>query len=470
MRSAHADTVVLVPHDHVSAVASDHLKDMVRKDHARDRFRLARWATLTSFASRGLAMLLLVLGVRLTAEYLGTTRFGVWATFASMAAMLSLLDLGVGNALVNRIAYAIAREDAAAVRRVATGGVGLLALIGLAASSVLLVLAVLLPWGALMQIGDASMAYEARSTATVFAACFGINLVGTGLLRILAGQQRSHEANLLSALATLLACLALWIAASRHAGVPWLLAATFGVQTVAGIAAGGLLLARGTIQMRDARVAMRRERPHLIRTGSLFVILQLGTMLGWGGDSFVLALVKGASEVAVYAVALRLFQFASQPFAIMNGPLWAAYADAHARQDTAFIRQALGRSMMISVVGAATLSTVLVFAGPWLVSTWTRSAFEVPREVLLLFAIWTVFDAAGSAFGAYLNGCGIVKQQMFVVLLFCAIVLPLKVWLASSYGVAGLLTAAITAYLTVVVTAYALVLRRAVLAPLFSVP
>jgi O-antigen/teichoic acid export membrane protein len=466
MRAAHANADAFAPHDPRSAAASDRVGLGTPESHARQRFRLARWATLTNFGSRGLAMLLMVLGVRLTTEYLGTTRFGVWATFASMAAMLSLLDLGVGNALVNRIAYAIAREDEAAVRRIATGGAGLLVLIGIAASGALLGLALLLPWGPLMKISDATMAIEARSTAVVFALCFGINLFATGLLRILAGQQRSHEANLLTSLATLLACLTLWVASSRHAGVPWLLAATFGVQTLAGIAAGALLLVRGTIHMRHGGTAMRTERPHLIRAGSLFVLLQLGTMLGWGSDSFILALVKGTSEVAVYAVGLRLFQFASQPFAIMNAPLWAAYADAHARQDMSFIRRALKRSMTISGLGAAVLSVALVVAGPWLVSTWTRSAIAVPTDVLVLFAIWTVFDAVGSAFGAYLNGCGIVKPQVFVVLLFCAIVLPLKLWLGSSHGVAGLLTAAITAYLAVVVSAYAVVLRRQVLAPL----
>ena len=469
MRASHGNTDAFVTHGRRSATTPDRVEPGAPTNHARERFRLARWATLTNFASRGLAMLLVVLGVRLTAEYLGATRFGVWATFASMAAMLSLLDLGVGNALVNRIAYAIARDDEKAVRQIATGGGALLALIGVAASGMLVVLALLLPWGLLMKLGDATLASEARSTAVVFAVCFGINLVATGLLRILAGQQRSHEANLLSSLATLFACLALLVASSRHAGVPWLLAATFGVQTLAGFAAGALLLVRGTIRMCHVGEAVQKEQPHLIRAGSLFVLLQLGTMLGWGSDSFILALVKGASEVAVYAVAFRLFQFASQPFAIMNAPLWAAYADAHARQDTSFIRHALRRSMTISVLGAAALSTALVLAGPWLVSTWTRSAITVPMDVLVLFAIWTVFDSVGSAFGAYLNGCGIVKPQVFVVLLFCATVLPLKLWLGSSYGVAGLLTAAIAAYLVVVVSAYAVVLRRRVLAPLQEV-
>ena len=52
------------------------------------------------------------------------------------------------------------------------------------------------------------------------------------------------------------------------------------------------------------------------------------------------------------------------------------------------------------------------------------------------------------------------------VLAFCAVVLPLKLWLGSVGGVAGLLGAAITAYLVVIVGLYAFVLRRRVMAPL----
>jgi O-antigen/teichoic acid export membrane protein len=192
-------------------------------------------------------------------------------------------------------------------------------------------------------------------------------------------------------------------------------------------------------------------------------------MLGWGSDSFVLALVKGASEVAIYAVAFRLFQFASQPFAIMNAPLWAAYADAHARFDTRFIRQALKRSLFVSAAGSAVISAVLVAAGPWLIASWTRSSIVVPEIVLLLFGIWTVLDATGGAFGAYLNGCGIVKEQVFVVLLFCAVVLPLKLWLGSSLGAAGLLAASIGAYVVVIIGMYGVALRARVLAPLGGV-
>lgn len=437
---------------------------------ARERYRLAAWATLTNVASRGLSMLLIVLSVRLTTGYLGTTRFGMWATLASMTAMLSLLDLGVGNALVNRVAHAVASHDRGAMKRIATGGAGVLTAIGLLALGVLLPLALLLPWDALLKISDPVMATEARHAATVFAVLFCFNLVGTGLLRILAGQQRSHEVNLLNACAAGLACLGLWCAAQHHATVPWLLAATFGFQTLAGLAAGVLLRRRGLISLRGARSATASERPHLLRVGSLFLLLQLGTMLGWGGDSVILAITKGTTEVAVYAVAFRLFQFASQPFAMLNAPLWAAYADATARHDATFVRQTLRRSFWTSILGTAGLALVLLLSGPVLVPMWTHGTVVVPMQLLALFAIWAVLDAGGNAFGVYLNGTGVVHEQVWVVIAFCAVALPLKLLGATEFGASGLLAATIVSYTVAVIGPYATVLRTRVLRPMSEHP
>jgi O-antigen/teichoic acid export membrane protein len=432
---------------------------------ARERYRLAAWAALTNVASRGLSMLLVILGVRLTTNYLGTTRFGVWATVASMTAMLSLLDLGVGNALINRVAHAVASDDPAAMRRIVTGGAGVLAMIGLAVMAILLPLALLLPWQELLKLPDSALSVEARNAAIVFAVLFSVNLFGSGLLRILAGQQRSHEVNLLSGCATGLACLGLFWASSQHASVPWLLVATFGFQTLAGLAAGALLVRRGLISRHGAGAAVTSERPHLLRVGSLFLLLQLGTMLGWGGDSVILAVARGASDVAVFAVAMRLFQFASQPLAMLNAPLWAAYADATARHDFHFVRHTLKRSLLISLVGTSTLSCALVIAAPFLVSTWTHGTVSIPTPLLALLALWTVIDGCGNAFGVYLNGTGVVREQVWVVTAFCALAFPLKLLVAPELGAPGLVVATIASYGIAVIGPYLTILRTRVLKP-----
>lgn len=437
---------------------------------AAERYRRAALAATASFCTRLAGMLLMVLTVYVAAPYLGPTRFGLWATFASLAAMLSFLDLGVGNALVNRVSQAAASGDLSDMRRAVAGGLGWLTVIGTAMAIVLASAANLIPWGGLLNLSDPAIAEEARNTALAFSGVFGVHLVSSGALKILAGQQRSHEAHAVSGVGTLLACAAVLWAAYEQADVTRLLLAGFGVQAAAGLLVLPLLWFRGLLNGADLLADMHKERGWLFRAGSLFLLLQIGTMIGWGSDALLLASFVGPAEVAIFVVAQRLFQFAAQPFAIINAPLWAAYADARARSDRPFIRKTLMRSILVSGFGSLLVAAVICLTAPWIVPYWTRGAIEVPMTLIFLAAIWTVFEACGNAFSTYLNGAGIVREQVVVVMAFCAVALPMKVLAATYAGAPGLVFATIIAYGLAVVLPYATVFRQRVLEPLRQVP
>ena len=121
------------------------LDDGSAEGRTAERYRLAAWGAIASLGARSASMLLMVLTVHWAAPYLGAERFGVWATFASLAAMLSFLDLGVGNAMVNRVAHMQASADDHALRRVITGGISWLLLIGATASAGLVVATIVIP-------------------------------------------------------------------------------------------------------------------------------------------------------------------------------------------------------------------------------------------------------------------------------------------------------------------------------------
>lgn len=431
-----------------------------------ERYRRVALAAVASLGSRLSGVLLMVLTVYAAAPYLGATRFGVWATFASLAAMLSFLDLGVGNALVNRVSQAAASNNMPALRRVVAGGIGWLALIGALMAVSLAGISSHIPWGALLNLSDAATTDEARTAALAFSCLFGLQMLGSGALKVLVGQQRSHEANVISGFGTLLACATVTWAAYERAGVAHLLIAGFGVQAAAGLLALPLLWFRGLLKGEGLFDCMRSERAWLFRAGALFLFLQIGTMVGWGSDPLLLASFVGPAEVAKFFVAQRLFQFAAQPFAIINAPLWAAYADAQARADHLFLRRTLTRSLLLSGLGAALMAAVLCALAPLVIPYWTRGSIEVPVQLVIFLAVWTVFEACGTAFGTYLNGAGIVREQVVVVVIFCAVALPLKVFAATYAGAPGLVFAAIIAYGLTVVLPYATIFRHRVLAPL----
>lgn len=431
-----------------------------------NRYRLAAWAVAANVASKALAMVLMVLSVKLTIPYLGAERFGVWMTLASLSAMLAFLDLGIGNALTNRVASVAAQDPPQALRRVVTGGLVTLLAIGVAAATLLGLVATVLPWGWLMRSRDPALAVEATTAAQVFAAFFGISLFTSGVQKAFLGMQRSYESHLSAAAATALTIVALTLAAHQQAGVPVLLAVVAAGQALAAVPLLVLLFVRSQIGGDGAWAAMREEFPVLMRTGGMFLVLQIGTMVGWGADSVIIAASLGSAQVAIYAVALRLFQFATVPLAIINQPLWGAYADAHARGDHAFTARTLYRSLGLTAATVSTIALGLVLFHEPIVAAWTAGRIEVPKGFLVAFAVWAVIEATATCAAMYMNGCAIIRPQVFAVVLFCALSIPTKLLLAGTYGLAGVVLSTIISYLIAVPLLYVLWFRSEVTAPL----
>ena len=74
--------------------------------------------------------------------------------------------------------------------------------------------------------------------------------------------------------------------------------------------------------------------------------------------------------------------------------------------------------------------------------------------------MWVIFDALGNAFAMFLNGTGIVRQQVLVTMLFVVLVLPLKLVLIDSMGLVAIPVATIAAYLITHVGLYGFVFRK----------
>ena len=416
-------------------------------------------------ASPGLALILF--SVRWAATALGSERLGVWATFSSFAVMLSFLDLGVGNALVNRVAHASASQDSQQLSIVIMGGIFWLATIGLAATGLLAVIGASIQWTELFRLTSLETGRETHTAALVYSGLFGLNIVSSGLLKILIGQQRSYEAQTIAAVASVLACPMMWWTVRHAPSIGALLLAGFGTQSlVTLVLVLGLLHRRHALKFMLGLSSMKHERKALLTSGLLFLILQIGSMIGWGGDSFLVASIVGADEVAAFAVAQRLFLFASQPVSILSSQLWASYADAQAKGDRRFIREALLRSLLLGTAVSIAISIALFFVGRWIVALWTENAVSVPWQLLAAFAFWTPLESAGNVLSIYLNGIGILREQIIVVFLFCTIVLPMKILAAIHAGAAGLVFATAVVYAVVAIGMYGGIYRKKILAPI----
>jgi len=400
----------------------------------------------------------LIVSVPLTLSYLGNERFGVWMTISSLAGLLAFLDFGIGNGLLNRVAHSAADAKRERLPQVITNGLLLLSIVGVLVGAALLAVSYVIPWGSLIKVGDPALVSEIRASANTFAVVFGLSLPFLGLQRVFLGLQEGFLVHAATSIASIISLGLLLVVTSRQGAIPELIWVTIGVQAIAPIVLFPLLLRRRLLAP-CSLLQFRNDGSALLRTGGVFFVLQLGTMVAWGSDSLIVSSMLGASQVAILAVTYRLFQFVTQPLAMVTNPLWAGYADAAARKDSKYIRQTLKTSMVWSF-SIALIGAVIVLAfHRWLIAHWTSNSVEVPVFLAMGYAAWSVLDATGNAFAMFLNGLGILRPQLIVVLLFCLVAIPLKIVLVSQIGVVGIILATLISYVLTVALPYITFLR-----------
>ncbi len=427
---------------------------------ASQRNRQIAWSVLASALGRGLGMVSMVLAVSWTMPYLGAERFGIWSTIASFTLMLAVLDFGAGHALTNQVAREAARHDPAALRQAISGGLGLLAAIGLLMATVLAALGAALPWEWLIKSSGPALADEVRRAAVCFGVLFGLSLFGTGVQRVFSGLQRSYEAHAAAAVGALATLAALWECSRQQAGVPTLVLATLGIQVLTTLPLLFVLLRRGQLAWLDMRRHTWDLAKRLLPSGSAFFVLQLGVTVGWAADSLIAANMLGAEPAAVYGITQRLMQCVAIPLSLLSWPLWAAYADAHARGDHGFIRTTLRRSLLTSLVLAVAGVTLVALLAEPLTGRWTQGHIAVNHALLLAMAVWTVLETCTATLSMALNGCGVMRPQLVSVALFIGLALPLKFLLAQQAGLSGIVWAAVVSQLVAVPLLYATVYRQ----------
>jgi len=435
-----------------------------------ERYRLASWSVMTEILSRIGGLVLMVMSIRWAAPYLGPERFGAWAVFVSLPMLLAFLDMGVANAMTNRVAHAMRSGGREAARGGISSGLLILGGIAIVQGAVLFGVAAVMPWGSVLKLQDQSLEGEIRLAAQVLAAVSSLMLMSNGVGRVLYGLQRAYMVHVANAFGSVCALAALYIAIGRQADMATLIACQLLPATLITGTLIATLSRSGLISASHAMSALRAEGPLLIRSGALFFVLQLGTTIGWSADTAILATAAGAASVGAFSVTARLFQLISQPLSVINSPLWAAYADAHAAGDARFIRLTFKHSISATFLLSSVGASLCVALGYDVVQIWTSHSIAPTHQLLALLAVWTVLECCGSSLAMLLNGLNIIRQQVFTAVLFIALAIPTKIVLCSLYGATGLVSGSIVSYIAALSIGYGLLFREQILSAIQGCP
>src|ERR1700716_1769942 len=96
---------------------------------AKKRGKHIKLTVFTGLIARASSMLMTIVSVPLTLNYLGPERFGLWMTVTSVVSMLAFADFGIGSGLLTVVGEAAGRDDKVAIRRYVSSAFAILILI-----------------------------------------------------------------------------------------------------------------------------------------------------------------------------------------------------------------------------------------------------------------------------------------------------------------------------------------------------
>jgi O-antigen/teichoic acid export membrane protein len=415
---------------------------------SKERYRRVALTALALVAAKGIGILAKLIWVPLALGYLGTERYGLWMIISSMAALLALADLGMGNGLLNAVSEANGKDDREAARRYVSSAFFVLFAIALSLGALFAVIYPRIPWTHVFNVSTPQAVAEAGPSMAVFVGCFLAGIPLSVARQAQNGYQEGFATNFWIGFGNLCGLCGVVLAIQLEAGLPWLVLALAGAPTLALFMNSVVLFTQQRPwlwpRLKNAKFSAAIR---ISKIGALFFVLQIAVAVAYYSDNIVVARIFGAEEVAQYAVPFELFMFAPVFLSLILIPLWPAYGEAIARGDVAWVKTTLLRSCAIAALVNVPVAVFLVVFGTQVVHLWVGPEITPSFMLRLGLGLWIVLFGISGPLAYLLNGANVVRFQVICAMLMASANVAFSIILAHLIGLPGVIFGTVAAQL-----------------------
>jgi len=408
--------------------------------HAKRRDRSIRLAVLTSFLSKAGTILLQFLAIPIAVRVMGREEFGIYNSVSLALATVALLEIGIGPALAHGLSKANATNDALSRKQLASTAffmmVGLALMAGATLATVLSTVPLTTMFGDKFEGLDPVMRPALWLGLGLFLMLFVLNLTDRlreGLLEVAATNIWGAVGNIIAASA-----VAIGVGFFKIKEVWFLVLAIHGAVVIAKLLNTIALWSKH----RDLIPSPRHVKPgvarHLFGDGLAFSTCCLLTgMVEYNLCGWMVGHESGPSMVALYGIFVSLTVMQMGFVVMISRPTWPAVAEAIAREDRRWARNASNRLYLYGAGFALCSATGLVLIGPWALELWLGESFSnISRGMLAAYGVYAVAHIWRHLNHSLMIGVGKVNRLARVQLME-TFILAVAAWAALRFGGVG---------------------------------
>jgi len=395
-----------------------------------ERSLRAKKNIVVSFILKGLSIIVSLMLVPLTLNYLDKTHYGIWLTLTSILGWLYFFDIGLGNGLRNKFAESKVYGNVAQGRMYVSTTFALLAIISTGLLLLFVIINPFLDWTKILNT-EASLAHELGKTVLTVFAFFCLQFVFRLVSTILSADQKPAMSDFLNLCSNALSLGIIFLLTKITTGSLLGVSFAFSVTPVLVFLIAAIVMFRGKYKeyIPSIKFVNFSQINDLIGLGVKFFIIQLAGIVLFTTTNIIISHLFGPAEVTPYNIAFKYFSIITMAFSIVLSPFWTAYTDAYHKKEENWIRQATKKLVAIWGISCLVL-TVMVLLANRVYRLWVGSEISVPVSLNIMIALFVAISSWNNIFASFINGVGKVKLQLYYSISVGFINIPLSIVLA----------------------------------------
>lgn len=413
------------------------IKDFFNKGH--ERTINAKKNVLASFAIKGISIVISLILVPLTIDYINPTKYGIWLTLSSIIAWFSFFDIGFGNGLRNKLAETKANGDFYKGKIYVSTTYAILTLIFSFVLILFIIINKYLNWSIILN-APIEMNYELSKLAIIIFTFFCIQIVLKVINIILISDQKPAKAAFFDMLGQSLALVLIFILTKTTKGSLLYLGFIYSSTPIIILIISTFWFFRKSYKhyAPSLKSIEFKYAKDLMKLGIKFFIIQIAGIIIYQMSNIIISQTTNPTDVAIYNIVYKYFSVALMVFTIIIAPFWTAYTDAYVKQEFDWMKKTYNklRKIWFGIIG---LIMVLLICSKFIYKFWIGNSIDIPIIVSFFMSIYMILFTWNYIHAQLLNGIGKIKLQLLFSLIGIFLNIPLSFYFGYKYGIIGVI-------------------------------
>ena len=399
---------------------------------------------LTSFLLKGVSILIGLILVPLTIDYLNPTKYGIWITLTSVIAWFSFFDIGLGNGLRNKFATAKAQGKDELARTYISTTYAIITIISIVLVVLFLIVNQFLDWGEILN--TTSDLVELETLVVIVYNVFCLQFIAKLINIVFVADQRPAISSLINTLGNLFSLLLVIVLMKYTNGSLLYLGASLSVVNLvipflAGIWAFSTSYKKYSPSFKFVDFSYLKD---LLSLGLRFFIMQGAALVVFMTDNIIITQISGPQDVTPYNISYKYFGIITMVFTIVTAPLWSAYTEAYLKKDFCWIKRITNKVLKMWILLLLVSIGMLLVSG-YVYQFWLGDLVSVPFVLSLVMMVWVLLSTSIMAFANFLSGVSKIKLSLWHSVLVGIVNIPLSIYFAKNLemGSAGVMLASV---------------------------